>query len=146
MRLVLVDSRDDEWFKRQYNITDDINHKIEKGNKLLTDYMRWSNDNSRVSIHKNRNDYMALNELLKMLESGICREIFKTVKSDMLTGVPLNFKEVPLSEFKDLLTSMLKSSTIQQLNKNLRHFISVGSHKGHSDAYGHLFTFVAYDE
>lgn len=146
MYLVLVDSRDDEWFKRQYHITDDINSKIEKANKLLSDYMRWSNNKSRVSIHKNRYDYMALNELLKMLESGYCQEIFKTIKSDISKGVPINFKEVPLSEFKDLITSMLNSSTIQQLNKNLRNFITIGSHKGKSDEYGHLFTFVAYND
>ena len=145
MRLVLVDSRDDEWFKHQYNINDDMERKIEKANKLLNDYMRWSNDNSRVSVHKNRDDYIAINNLMTMLESGVTEEIFKTIKSDISKGVPLNFKEVPLGEFKDLLSSMLKASTIQQLNKNLREFISVGSHKGNSDEYGHLFTFVAYE-
>ena len=145
MRLVLVDSHDDEWFKHQYKINDDIERKIEKANTLLNDYMRWSNDNSRVSVHKNRNDYMAINNLMKMLESGVTEEIFKTIKSDISKGVPKNFPGVPMSEFKDLLTSMLKATTIQQLNKNLRNFITVGSNKGNSDEYGHLFTFIAYE-
>ena len=49
-----------------------------------------------------------------------------------------------MNEFKDLLTSMLKSTTIQELQRNLRYFIKAGSHKGNSNEMGHLFTFVAY--
>lgn len=145
MKLVLVDSRADEWFSRQYKINDDIERKIERANKLLNDYMRWSNDNSRVSVHKNHRDYVAVNNLMTMLESGVTEEIFKTIKSDISKGVPKNFSGVPMSEFKDLLTSMLKATTIQELNKNFRHFMSVGANKGNSNEYGHLFTFVAYD-
>lgn len=144
MHLVLVDSRSDEWFSRQYKINDDFERNIEKANKLLNDYMQWSNDNSRVSVHKNRDDYVAINNLMTMLESGVTEEIFKTIKSDISKGVPSNFPGVPMGEFKDLLSSMLKATTIQQLNKNLRNFITLGSNKGNSDEYGHLFTFVAY--
>lgn len=145
MHLVLVDSKNDEWFSRQYKLNDEVERNIERANKLLNDYMRWSDDNSRVSVHRNRDDYVAINNLMTMLESGVTEEIFKTIKSDISKGVPKNFPGVPMSEFKDLLTSMLKSTTIQQLNKNLRNFITIGSNKGKSDEYGHLFTFVAYE-
>lgn len=145
MQLVIVDNKDDEWFHRQYRIMQYVDYAIERANKLITRYMSWSHDKTRISVHKNQDDYWALQNLLKTLESGFCEEIFNTINTDMSHNLPDNLSDFPIGEIKDLLTSMLRASTIQQFNKNLTKFIAVASHKGQSDEYGHLFTFIAYN-
>lgn len=146
MRLVLIDDDiRDERFSREYRALYYMERNIDDCNNAISVLIDPIAPNKgRVSVHKTYDDFRNLEELSKLLNSNITREMFKTIQSDLNKNLPSNLAGIPMSEVKDLLESYLKSNTIYELIDNIERLLRKRKLAKNDKEGGHLINFIAY--
>lgn len=144
MKLVLVDSGENGYFARNKRALAIMESNIETCNKLLSYYIQWENINSRVSVHMTRSDFYQLDGLRQLLENNSTKQVFNVINSDFKKNLPTNLAYIPISEVKDLMTSLLRANTVGQLYKNIEHVLSKSNKAKNDKDGGHLINFIAY--
>ena len=144
MRLVLVDSGENGYFARNKRALAVMESNIETCNKLLSYYIQWENINSRVSVHMTRSDYYQLDGLRQLLENNSTKQVFDVINSDFKKNLPKNLDYIPISEVKDLMTSLIRANTVAQLYKNIEGVLSKSNKAKNDKDGGHLINFIAY--
>lgn len=144
MKLVLVDSGENGYFARNQRALAIMESNIETCNKLLSYYIQWENINSRVSVHMTRSDFYQLDGLRQLLENNSTKKVFEVINSDFKKNLPTNLAYIPISEVKDLMSSLIRANTVGQLYKNIEHVLSKSNKAKHDKIGGHLINFIAY--
>ena len=144
MKLVLVDSGEDGYFARNQRALDIMDSNIETCNKLLSYYIQWENINTRVSVHMTRSDFYQLDGLRQLLENNSTKQVFNVINSDFKKNLPTNLAYIPISEVKDLMTSLIRANTVGQLYKNIESVLSKSNKAKNDKIGGHLINFIAY--
>lgn len=144
MKLVLVDSGENGYFARNQRALAIMESNIETCNKLLSYYIQWENINSRVSVHMTRSDFYQLDGLRQLLENNSTKQVFNVINSDFKKNLPTNLAYIPISEVKDLMTSLLRANTVGQLYKNIESVLSKSNKAKNDKDGGHLINFIAY--
>lgn len=144
MKLVLVDSGENGYFARNKRALAIMESNIETCNKLLSYYIQWENINSRVSVHMTRSDFYQLDGLRQLLENNSTKQVFNVINSDFKKNLPTNLAYIPISEVKDLMTSLLRANTVGQLYKNIESVLSKSNKAKNDKDGGHLINFIAY--
>lgn len=144
MKLVLVDSGENGYFARNQRALAIMESNIETCNRLLSYYIQWENINSRVSVHMTRSDFYQLDGLRQLLENNSTKKVFEVINSDFKKNLPTNLAYIPISEVKDLMSSLIRANTVGQLYKNIEHVLSKSNKAKHDKIGGHLINFIAY--
>ena len=144
MKLVLVDSGEAGYFARNQRALDIMDSKIETCDKLLSYYIQWENINTRVSVHMTRSDFYQLDGLRQLLENNSTKQVFNVINSDFKKNLPTNLAYIPISEVKDLMTSLIRANTVGQLYKNIESVLSKSNKAKNDKIGGHLINFIAY--
>lgn len=144
MKLVLVNAGENGYFARNNRALAVMDSNIETCNRLLSYYIQWENINSRVSVHMTRSDYYQLQGLTDLLSNNSTRQVFEVINSDFKKNLPTNLSYIPMSEVKDLMTSMIKATTVGQLYKNIQAVLSKSNKAQRDKIGGHLINFIAY--
>lgn len=144
MKLVLVDSGENGYFARNQRALAVMESNIETCNNLLSYYIQWENINTRVSVHMTRSDFYQLDGLRQLLENNRTKQVFDVINSDFKKNLPTNLAYIPISEVKDLMTSLIRANTVGQLYKNIESVLSKSNKAKHDKIGGHLINFIAY--
>ena len=144
MKLVLVDSEENGYFARNQRALAIMESNIETCNILLSNYIQWEDINTRVSVHKTRSDFYQLDGLRQLLENNSTKQVFDVINSDFKKNLPTNLADIPMSEVKDLMTSLIRANTVGQLNKNIVAVLSKSNKAKNDKDGGHLINFIAY--
>lgn len=144
MKLVLVDSGENGYFARNQRALAIMESNIETCNNLLSYYIQWEDINSRVSVHMTRSDFYQLDGLRQLLENNSTKQVFDVINSDFKKNLPTNLAYIPISEVKDLMTSLIRANTVGQLYKNIESVLSKSNKAKNDKDGGHLINFIAY--